>query len=134
MPDAVKSDATDKKTLREMCAMRGIEYHPAHRERKLRAMIDDFDERNAPPGDVAVDVDSGTGFSSDAPQTPEWAHRHSIDVPAPTPPDPKYQPAPETVTLPQREIPDNVTEALKWLGAYSIGRVNLVNRFIESLL
>lgn len=153
MPDAVKSDATDKKQLREMCTMRGIEYHHAHREKKLREMIDEYDTRNAPPEPVKVDVDSGTGFSSDKPQTPDWE--------APTE-DERFQklradfgrakaelkpvmeeldrkaaarpPAAEVATPPQREIPANVADALKWFGAYSIGRANLISKYIDTLL
>jgi hypothetical protein len=62
--------------------------------------------------------------------------------PEPAPPAPPTSPvvmAPvhaqaEFAQPPKREIPGDVKEALDWLGGFSIGRTNIVSRYIESLL
>jgi hypothetical protein len=135
MPEAVKSDATDRDTLREMCRMRDIPFHHAQKAKSLRALIDDYEARNAPPGDLKDQVEvANPGFASAEPQTPDWDESEDVigsDVPIARPARP---PAPETFTPPQRQIPANVAEALKWLSAYSIGRVNLIAKYIDTLL
>lgn len=139
--EAVRSDATDLKSLRDMCVMREIPWHPRHKAQTLRRLIDEYDIRNAPPGDLKDQVEvANPGFASAEPQTPEWAKQPDPGGPTITPPtvtnippDPP-KPAAETYTPSPREIPANVQDALKWLSSCSIGRVKLIRKYINTLL
>lgn len=163
MPEAMKSETTDRDTLRKMCAIRGLEYHPAHKAPALQRMLDQYELRNAPPATPADKVViNNPGFSCDKPQTPDWEMPSVSDIekmrqkmddalvgeedrmlaetmPADEQPEmlakpPSRPPPPEVFTQPKREIPANVTEALEWLGHYSIGRTNLICKYIDTLL
>ncbi len=152
MPEAMKANTTDRDTLRKMCAIRGIEFHHAQKSPSLQKLIDEYEERNAPPGDLEDQVEvANTGFASSEPQTPDWP-----TSPFPGPFDPSIatenaatetKPSPgakeavskvtfqaaEHFTPSNHELPGNVADALKWFGAYSIGCANIVKRYIESL-
>lgn len=145
--EAIRSDATDLDTLRKMCKIREIEWHPRHKATSLRRLIDEYEERNAPPGDLKDQVEvANTGFASDKPQTPDWA-AGGCPVPSAAPTAAELKPtmdemdrtavprvaAAETFTPSNHELPPPVADALKWFGAYSIGRANIVKRYIDSL-
>lgn len=146
---AVMTSTTDRDTLRKMCNIRGIEYHHANKAPALQRLIDEYEVRNAPTSGTSgpkVDVNSGTGFADASPQTPDWVDRSkgvpitakNEDVVIPLKPDPAAPAAAhrggERYEKSTREMPAPVVDALKWFGAYSIGRANIVQRYIESLL
>ena len=58
------------------------------------------------------------------------AEKPKPSAPSPAPAPDKYV---EKVEPPPEDTPQNVKDALKWFGAYSIGRVNIVKRYIEHL-
>lgn len=136
--EALKSDSTDRDTLRKMCEIRGIEFDGRWGAMKLQREINEYEARNAPPGDLKDQVEvANPGFSSDAPQKPDWASSEtSATVPSPGAEDAvsnvKFQ-APEHSTPVNHEIPGNVEDALEWLSHSSIGRVKLIRKYIDSL-
>lgn len=119
MPDAVKTDSLDLDNLRDRCAMRGIKWHPRHKPETLQRLIDEY-EQNQPAPEPApeqkVELDQTESFSNSEPQRPTW-----------TGPAERFQPPRK------HELPRNVYEALDWLSHSSIGRVNTVCRFIDTL-
>lgn len=123
MEDAVKVDDTDLVTLRKMCELRGIAWHPRHKPESLQKLIDEYEQNNAPPGDTVElpEVEVGEAFACSTPQAPDWANEEKAESPE------CYEPPP------RRELPENVQDALKYLSAYSVGRVKLVKRYIDSL-
>lgn len=129
---AVMTSTTDRDTLRKMCNIRGIEYHHANKAPALQRLIDEYEARNAPPGGPKVDVDTGTGFGDAAP--PESLDRQTATEAVAAPPPAAAHKGGERYEKSTREMPAPVVDALKWFGAYSIGRANIVQRYIESLL
>lgn len=75
-------------------------------------IIEEYDASNAPPDDGAAPADF-----TPAPRA----------VPA-------QPPRAETFTRVKAEVPGDIAEALKELSGYSIGRVNTISRYIETLL
>lgn len=130
-PAAMKSDSTDRDTLRKMCDMRGIKYKPQHKAPGLRKKIDEYEVLHQSPEQPKDKVEvANTGFANDQPQTPDWA---TLPEPAKTVMDVSKPAAAETFTRSNHELPPPVADALKWLASCSIGRTNIIKRYIESL-